>query len=49
MLKNLLALLVKWLWRFGVEEQAFWRGVIVDKYGVLDGAGAGAGAGGGQK
>lgn len=31
------ALLGKWLWRFGVEVNAFWRGVIVDKYGAMGG------------
>lgn len=31
-LKNL-ALLEKWLWRFGKEKEALWRRVIVSKYG----------------
>uniref|UniRef100_A0A2N9EVU3 Reverse transcriptase domain-containing protein n=1 Tax=Fagus sylvatica TaxID=28930 RepID=A0A2N9EVU3_FAGSY len=31
------ALLGKWLWRFGVERDAFWRKVIMVKYGSLDG------------
>jgi hypothetical protein len=31
------ALLGKWLWRFGVERDAFWRKVIIAKYGSLDG------------
>jgi hypothetical protein len=31
------ALLGKWLWRFGVERDAFWRKVIMAKYGSLDG------------
>ena len=29
-----LALLGKWLWRFGVEESHLWRRVVVAKYGV---------------
>lgn len=32
------ALLSKWLWRFGVEEDSLWRRVIALKYGVqIDG------------
>ena len=31
------ALLGKWLWRFGVEREAYWRRVIVVKYGSLEG------------
>jgi hypothetical protein len=31
------ALLGKWLWRFGVERDAFWRKVIKAKYSSLDG------------
>ena len=31
------ALLGKWLWRFGVERDAFWRKVILAKYGSLNG------------
>ena len=23
----------KWLWRFGVEREAFWRWVVMEKYG----------------
>ena len=30
------ALLGKWLWRFGVDRDAFWRKVIMVKYGSLD-------------
>lgn len=30
------ALLGKWLWRFRVEENALWRGVIADKYGIME-------------
>ena len=36
------ALLGKWLWRFGIEEDALWRQVIEMKYGcVLGGGGVG--------
>ena len=28
------ALKIKWIWRFAKEEDAFWRTVIVSKYGV---------------
>jgi len=28
------ALKIKWIWRFAKEEDAFWRKVIVAKYGV---------------
>jgi hypothetical protein len=28
------ALLGKWLWRFGLEENNFWRRVLVEKFGV---------------
>ncbi|KAF5202375.1 hypothetical protein FRX31_008038 [Thalictrum thalictroides] len=28
------ALLFKWLWRFGTEEQSLWKRVIVAKYGA---------------
>jgi hypothetical protein len=31
------ALLGKWLWRFGVEKEALWRQVIVEKYGSMEG------------
>ena len=31
------ALLGKWLWRFGVEREAFWSRVIMEKYGFLEG------------
>lgn len=31
------ALLGKWLWRFGVEENALWREVAVEKYGSSEG------------
>ena len=31
------ALLGKWLWRFGREEESLWRRAIVSKYGTLDG------------
>jgi hypothetical protein len=31
------ALLGKWLWRFGVEREAFWRKIIMVKYGSLEG------------
>jgi len=31
------ALLGKWLWRFGHEENSLWRQVIVMKYGILRG------------
>lgn len=31
------ALLEKWLWRFRVEVQSLSRGVIVDKYGEMEG------------
>uniref|UniRef100_A0A2N9IEM8 Reverse transcriptase zinc-binding domain-containing protein n=1 Tax=Fagus sylvatica TaxID=28930 RepID=A0A2N9IEM8_FAGSY len=31
------ALLGKWLWQFGVEREAFWRKVIMVKYGSLEG------------
>ena len=30
------ALKIKWIWRFAKEEDAFWRKVIVAKYGVED-------------
>uniref|UniRef100_A0A2N9E7V6 Reverse transcriptase domain-containing protein n=1 Tax=Fagus sylvatica TaxID=28930 RepID=A0A2N9E7V6_FAGSY len=40
-IKNLMrfneALLGKWLWRFGVEREAFWRKIIMVKYGSLEG------------
>lgn len=32
------SLMLKWLWRFSLKYQAFWRKVIVDKYG-LEGSG----------
>lgn len=28
------ALLSKWLWKFGLEDQALWRRVVAAKYGV---------------
>jgi hypothetical protein len=31
------ALLGKWLWRFGLEENSLWRRVVVEKFGVLIG------------
>ena len=31
------ALLGKWLWRFGVARVAFWRKIIMVKYGSLEG------------
>ena len=31
------ALLGKWLWRFGVERDALWRRVIMEKYGSMEG------------
>jgi hypothetical protein len=31
------ALLGKWLWRFGMEKEAFWRKVIMAKYGIMEG------------
>jgi hypothetical protein len=31
------ALLGKWLWRFGVERDVFWRKVIMAKYDSLNG------------
>jgi hypothetical protein len=31
------ALLGKWLWRFGMEKEALWRQVIVEKYGSMEG------------
>lgn len=31
------ALLSKWLWRFGVEGESLWKGVIVDRYCVMEG------------
>jgi hypothetical protein len=31
------ALLGKWLWRFGVERVAFWRKIIMVKYGSVEG------------
>jgi hypothetical protein len=30
-------LLGKWLWRFRVEREAFWRQVVMTKYGSLEG------------
>ena len=39
------ALLGKWFWRFGIEEDAFWRRVIEMKYGCVLGWGGGAGVG----
>ena len=30
-------LLGKWLWRFGMEREAFWRQVVMVKYGSLKG------------
>jgi hypothetical protein len=30
-------LLGKWLWRFGMEREAFWRQVVMVKYGSLEG------------
>ena len=33
------ALLDKWLWHFGVEREAFWRQVVMEKYGVMEGGG----------
>ncbi|CAN0884339.1 LINE-1 retrotransposable element ORF2 protein [Linum grandiflorum] len=44
------ALLSKWLWRFGVEREAWWRSLIKDKFGLDQGsdwraAGAGNSAG----
>ena len=36
------ALLGKWLWRFGKEEDRLWRRVVASKYGVdLGGGGVG--------
>jgi hypothetical protein len=34
------ALLGKWLWRFGNEQDSLWRQVIVSKYGIQRGGGA---------
>ena len=34
------ALLGKWLWRFGLEENNLWRRVLVEKFGVELGGGA---------
>jgi hypothetical protein len=31
------ALLGKWLWRFGTNQDAFWRKIIISKYGSLHG------------
>uniref|UniRef100_A0A2N9I5C4 Reverse transcriptase domain-containing protein n=1 Tax=Fagus sylvatica TaxID=28930 RepID=A0A2N9I5C4_FAGSY len=31
------ALLGKWLWRFGVERDALWRRVVMEKYGSMEG------------
>ncbi|RVW72410.1 Mitotic checkpoint protein BUB3.1 [Vitis vinifera] len=31
------ALLGKWLWRFPIERESFWRGVIVGKFGEVQG------------
>uniref|UniRef100_A0A2N9GAG5 Reverse transcriptase domain-containing protein n=1 Tax=Fagus sylvatica TaxID=28930 RepID=A0A2N9GAG5_FAGSY len=31
------ALLGKWLWRFGVEENRLWRRVVASRYGVVNG------------
>lgn len=31
------ALLGKWLWRFGMEQDALWRRVIDEKYGSMGG------------
>ena len=31
------ALLGKWLWRFGLEENNLWRRVVVEKFGVVIG------------
>lgn len=33
----LIELLGKWLWRFGLEENALWREVVIEKYGTLEG------------
>jgi hypothetical protein len=33
------ALLGKWLWRFAVEREAFWRQIVDKKYGSLVGDG----------
>ena len=35
------ALLGKWLWGFGIEEDALWRQVIEMKYGCVLGGGGG--------
>ena len=35
-----IAILGKWLWRFGIEKNALWRKVIELKYGCLWGDGA---------
>jgi hypothetical protein len=39
------ALLGKWLWRFAHEEGAWWRSVLVAKYGAFWGGGGGVGWG----
>ncbi|CAN0912939.1 hypothetical protein LINGRAHAP2_LOCUS27628 [Linum grandiflorum] len=31
-----IALLGKWHWHFGVEQQSWWRGLIKDKFGLQD-------------
>ena len=30
------ALLGKWLWHFGVEREALWRRVVLEKYGSME-------------
>ena len=35
------ALLGKWLWRFGIEENRLWRRVVVGKFGEELGGGGG--------
>lgn len=31
------SLLSKWLWKFGMEGESLWIGVVADKYGVMEG------------
>lgn len=31
------ALLRKWIWRFGEEKKAFFRGMVAEKYGIIEG------------
>lgn len=30
------ALLGKWIYRFGMKDNAFWRGLVAEKYGTVD-------------